>query len=328
MSEKKGNLILEDLARELGVSKSTVSRALSGNGRIGGETRKRVLACAEAHGYAPNSIASSLARSKTNNIAVVIPSEAFSNEVPFFQQCLMGVCESAARRQYDVLVAPVGENDIDVLRRIVAKRKVDGALLTRSLVTDYPADFLKEAGIPFVTVGSSDNAGVIQVDTDTVSACRALTQKLLSERPGSIALILGNGSYIVNRNRRAGFFAAFSDAGKPLSDALILSDVYGGKGARQAALTAIGAGAKTIVCGDDYLCAKAAEAVTECGSDVRLASFYNNDALKKLPPVHAVIDVDVRSYGITAGEVLLDLLASKPVPRMTHIPYRILQYER
>lgn len=323
MTGRKDNLQLEDLAAELGVSKSTVSRALSGKGRIGSETRKRVLAYAEEHGYAPNSIASSLARSKTNNIAVVIPSEAFSNEVPFFQQCLMGVCEAAARRQYDVLVAPVGEADISVLRRIIANRKVDGVLLTRSLVVDYPADFLKDAGIPFVTVGSSDDDSVIQIDTDTVTACRELTRELLETEKDRIALILGNRTYIVNRNRRAGFVSAFADTQR--GKALFFDDVSGGRAVRQAVLAAVEKGAGTIVCGDDFICQKAAEAVLGLPG-VRLASFYNNETLRKLAPVQSAVHVDVRSYGITAGEVLLNLLDGKTVERKTFIPHAILRF--
>jgi DNA-binding LacI/PurR family transcriptional regulator len=85
------------------------------------------------------------------------------SEIPFFHECLMGVCEASIQRDYDVLIAPVGEGNISVLKRIVSRRKVDGILLTRSLVVDYPADYLKAARIPFVTVGSSSDANMIQV---------------------------------------------------------------------------------------------------------------------------------------------------------------------
>ncbi|MEN6338495.1 MAG: LacI family DNA-binding transcriptional regulator, partial [Clostridiaceae bacterium] len=209
MTLKKQNLVLNDLASELGLSKSTVSRAISGNGRVSGETRKRVLEYAESHGFTPNSIASSLARSCTNNIGVVIPSEAFYNEIPFFQECLMGVCEAASKRNYDVLIATIAEGDISVLKRIVSNRKVDGILLTRSLVVDYPADFLKAAHVPFVTVGTSNDPGIVQVDTDTVAACRTLTNQILQFCTTRVALILGSLDYIVNKDRLEGYSLAF-----------------------------------------------------------------------------------------------------------------------
>ena len=65
MEEEKKIYTIEDIARELGVSKTTVSRAISGKGRIGKETKERVLAYIEEHDYKPNVIAKGLAQSKT-----------------------------------------------------------------------------------------------------------------------------------------------------------------------------------------------------------------------------------------------------------------------
>ena len=65
------NITIADVAEALGVSKTTVSRAISGKGRIGRETRERVLAYIEEHDYKPNVIAKGLAQSKTYNICVV-----------------------------------------------------------------------------------------------------------------------------------------------------------------------------------------------------------------------------------------------------------------
>lgn len=325
MTKKPKKLILDDLAAELGLSKSTVSRAISGNGRVSEETRKRVLACAKLHGYAPNSIASSLARSRTDNIGVVIPTEAFYNEIPFFQECLMGVCEAAAKRNYDVLVATVGENDISVLRRIVANRKADGILLTRSLVVDYPADYLKAARVPFVIVGSSGDEGIVQVDTDTAEACRELTASVLKQGKKRVALILGSLQYIVNRNRLDGFHAALAAEG--VGQTLVYADVEGGKAVREACLNAVNAGAEHILCGDDFICAKVVELLNGLGGTaVRVSSFYNSELLRNLTRVDSVVDVDVRSYGEAAGEALLRLLAGEPVAQKTYVPHRILRF--
>ena len=71
---KKGNVItISDVAEALGVSKTTVSRAISGKGRIGEATRQKVLAYIEEHDYKPNVIARGLAQSKTFNLCVVMP---------------------------------------------------------------------------------------------------------------------------------------------------------------------------------------------------------------------------------------------------------------
>ena len=68
-SENDKAMTIHDVARELGVSASTVSRAISGKGRIGAATRDRILDSIEEHGFYPNAAALSLAQSRTNNIA-------------------------------------------------------------------------------------------------------------------------------------------------------------------------------------------------------------------------------------------------------------------
>lgn len=327
MKLNKQNLVLNDLASELGLSKSTVSRAISGNGRVSDETRKRVLEYAEMHGFTPNSIASSLARSRTNNIGVVIPSEAFYNEIPFFQECLMGVCEAASKRNYDVLIAPIAESDISVLKRIVSNRKVDGVLLTRSLVVDYPADFLKAAHVPFVTVGTSSDPAIVQVDTDTVTACRTLTKQILVSCTTRIALILGSLDYIVNKARLEGFTQALQEAGREIEPSLLFTNVTGGKSVKDACVRAAANGAKCILCGDDYICAKVVEQLVASGrTDVNVSAFYNSDILRNLPLVSSVVSVDVRSYGVAAGETLIRLLEHEPIEQKTFVPHTILNY--
>ncbi len=315
------------MAVELGLSKSTVSRAISGNGRVSDETRRRVLEYAERHGFSPNSIASSLARSQTNNIGIVIPTEAFYSEIPFFHECLMGVCEAASQRHYDVLITPIGEDDISVLKRIVSQRKVDGVLLTRSLVVDYPADYLKTARIPFVTIGSSIDPDIIQVDTDTADACKTLTGHILETKNVRLALILGPLEYIVNRNRLEGFTAALAAAGLERSDVTVITGVSGGKNVRSACRSALEAGADYLLCGDDFICAKTVEELREddCGN-IRVSSFYNSDILRNLPFVEHVISVDVRAYGIASGNLLIDLIENKPIQKKTYIPHTILHY--
>lgn len=328
MPHERHNLILDDMAAELGLSKSTVSRALSGNGRISDETRRRVVDYAERHGFTPNSIASSLARSQTNNIGVVIPTEAFYSEIPFFHECLMGVCEASIQRDYDVLITPVGEGNISVLKRIVSRRKVDGILLTRSLVVDYPADYLKAARIPFVTVGSSSDANMVQVDTDTTTACQTLTEQVLERSGQTPALILGPLDYIVNQNRLEGFSLALATAGRALTDATVVSGISGGKNVREACRSVTQSGVDSIICGDDFICAKVIEQLREDGrGDIHVSSFYNSDILRNLPFVDLVVSVDVHAYGIASGNLLIDLIENKPVPKKTFVPHVILQYK-
>lgn len=82
MSGEK-NITISDVAEALGVSKTTVSRAISGKGRIGEATRQKVLQYIDEHDYKPNVIAQSLAQSKTFNICVVMPGDYALVDLPF-----------------------------------------------------------------------------------------------------------------------------------------------------------------------------------------------------------------------------------------------------
>ena len=75
-TEEKKIYTIEDIARELGVSKTTVSRAISGKGRISHATRDRVRAFIKEHDYRPNVVAKGLAQRKTYNIALLMPKDS------------------------------------------------------------------------------------------------------------------------------------------------------------------------------------------------------------------------------------------------------------
>ena len=146
MGEKENkNITIGDVAKALGVSKTTVSRAISGKGRIGDATRQRVLDYIEEKHYRPNPMAKGLADQKKYNICWAIPGDSNVHELPFFQRCMAGVCEVTMATDYDVLISLVYEDNISHLRRIVENRKVDGIILGRTLVDDMSVKYLKPA---------------------------------------------------------------------------------------------------------------------------------------------------------------------------------------
>ena len=151
---KKGkNITIADVAEALGVSKTTVSRAISGKGRIGKETKERVLAYIEEHDYKPNVIAKGLAQSKTYNLCVVMPGEYDVVDLTFFQECLFGIQEIAGIMEYDILLSICKNSDISSLERIIANHKVDGVILMRTFVEDKQVEFLQQKKMAFVTIG-------------------------------------------------------------------------------------------------------------------------------------------------------------------------------
>lgn len=88
-NDENKNLTIADVAEALGVSKTTVSRAISGKGRIGIATRDRVLKYIEEHDYKPNVIAKGLAQSKTYNLCVVMPADYAVVDLSFFRNVFL-----------------------------------------------------------------------------------------------------------------------------------------------------------------------------------------------------------------------------------------------
>ena len=223
MSDAK--ITIDDIARALGISKTTVSRAISGKGRVGLETKKKVLEFIEEHDYKPNMMARALASQKTFNIGVVWPDDYNAVDLPFFQRCMIGVSEVTSSYGYDILVSLITGDDISGLKRLIDNHKVDGIILTRTLVNDKPAKFLKESGIPFVTVGSCDDPDIISVDNDNFSACKELTSILIAKGLKRLALIGGSAGHIITRTRYEGFLEAFKEMNLTVDPNLVYLDV-------------------------------------------------------------------------------------------------------
>ena len=119
-------MTLDEIARELGVSKSTVSRALSGKGRIGERTRERIVAYAGEQGRRlPGTPQEDV---KTGNLGVVFPVDVYENANSYFQDCLLGICEAASFMDFNVLIAMGTASDISGVRALAEKRKVDGII--------------------------------------------------------------------------------------------------------------------------------------------------------------------------------------------------------
>ena len=113
------NLTIDDIARELGVSKTTVSRAISGKGRISSATREKVQKYIKDHNYRPNAAAKALAENKTYNLAFVIPRSFISLDLPYVRQSMGAAAEEAAKQNYTLLLCLTTDDDPSLLNSIL-----------------------------------------------------------------------------------------------------------------------------------------------------------------------------------------------------------------
>ncbi|MEE1305099.1 MAG: LacI family DNA-binding transcriptional regulator [Agathobacter sp.] len=330
MSGEK-NITISDVAEALGVSKTTVSRAISGKGRIGEATRQKVLQYIEEHDYKPNVIAKSLAQSKTFNICVVMPGDYALVDLPFFQEAIMGIQEIAGMMEYDILLCICQENDITGLQRIIMNRKVDGVILLRTVVDDPQIDFLMGRNIPFVATGSSQNKKVIQIDHDHKNACKELTSIILMKGMKRISILGGDEKIVANQTRMKGIKAAYEENGTPLDESRLYMNLESRPFIEKAVEEALEKGTDCILCMDDAICSQALRKLREkhvkVPKDVKVASFYNSSVLENNVPSITSLSFDARELGMTACKNLLNQIEEVEVPVRTLLPYEVILKE-
>lgn len=326
--EEKNKITIGDVAEALGISKTTVSRAISGKGRIGQETRKHVLEFIEENGYRPNLIAKGLAHSKTYNISWTMPGDSAVPSLPFFQRCMLGASEVALSEDYDILLTMVYEDDISQLKRVATNRKVDGFILGRTLMNDIGAAFLKESGIPFVTIGSSQLGGVVQVDNDHIRACRELTKILIMKGLHRIAVIGGGMNHVVNHTRLRGFQMACEELEINQDPDMIYLNNEAAADVERAVDDALRKQAECILCMDDRVCSatlsKLRKEEVQIPTDVKVASFYNSELLENNQPAITTLQFEPKELGATACRTLFDILDGKPVENKQLVGYEVL----
>ncbi len=327
----QNTVTINDIARELGVSKTTISRAISGKGRIGSATREKVLSYIQERGYQPNLIAKSLAVSRTFNIAVVLPTDTEFDEIPFFQACLHSITDEVTTRDYDVVVSIATGDDISGLRRIIRNQKVDGVILTRLVANDKAVAFLRETSVPFVVIGSSADESLVQVDTDHYVGCRDVTQYVLAANYRDVVLLAGNRDHQVNKDRFEGFSAALDSAKKTVQEDGVFWDMTSRDRIASVLPTLLERGTDCLVCMDDVICGRVLAWLQQNGhtvpDDVSVVSFHDSPVMELHNPPITALHVNVRELGATAGRIILDLIDGKDVSRKNRVGYDFLVRE-
>lgn len=321
-------MTIDDIAKALNISKTTVSRAISGKGRVGLETREKVLKYINENNYRPNALAKGLAQSKTFNIGFVMPGDYNIVDLPFFQRCMWGISTKASSMDYDVIISMVMEGDISQLVRLIDNHKVDGIILGRTIEKDDPMEYLKSAGMPFVVIGSTACESVIQIDNDHLAGCSELTSLLLLKGLRKIALISGNMSHIVNQNRLNGYREAFVKNKVPIDSSLIYTDADNGLKIESIVKDLLQKRAECILCMDDAICSHVLNTLNrenvKIPEDIRVASFFNSSLLENNQPAITSLQFDVAELGIVSCQMLIDLINKKEVPKKTLLGYELI----
>jgi LacI family transcriptional regulator len=331
---------LRALAEKLGLSITTVSRALDGYDDVALATRKRVVEAARELNYQPNAAARSLRKQRAETVAVVLPTDPGRIGPQHFLDMLFEAAKTLGDSGLDLMLLPaVGRGDeLDTYRRMVDGRRADAAIIVRTRVDDERVTFLHERGIPFVTHGRT-NGKIVHafVDGDGQQGFHDATRVLLDLGHRQIAHIAAPSIYTFARERRAGWYAALSDAGLS-EEALEASAEPNETGGYAAADQLLRSGRRptALLCATDTMAIGAMRRIKDMGlvpgreiavigHDNLLAGAYTDPPLSTMeiaaPDMGRMIaEKLIALLGGAKPEDLQDILPVRQVPRATHAP--------
>jgi LacI family transcriptional regulator len=317
----KGPITIKDIAKALGVSASTVSRALRGSYEINPETKKEIIEYAERFNYRPNPIAQSLKANKSMAIGVVVP-EIANN---FFSQAINGIEAIAYNRGYHVVIAQSHESfdreeiNLDHL----VSRRVDGILISLSSETEDVSHLteLQSQDVPIVLFDRiSDGIQTHKVTANNFQGSYELTKHLIASGSTKIAFITSSSYMSITKERMDGYKAALAENQIPFEQDYIKIVNWGGmvQAETDQAITELFSlqdPPQAIFSASDRLTMGTLSSVLKQGykvpQDVAVAGFTNLNAAELLNPPLTSIVQPAFEMGQVATELLIDLIESK-----------------
>ena len=314
-------LTIKDIAKALGLSTSTVSRALRDSYEISPETKKLVLEYAEKNNYHPNPIALSLKERRSRSIGVIVCEIANS----FFSQTINGIESIAYNNGYNVIIAQSRESfDREMINlQYLTSRSIDGLIISVSTETkDF--SFLKELherGLPIVFFDRIvDEIETHKVIVDSYKGAYDATAHLIKNGHRHIAAVTNSAYLSITKERLGGYKAALADHGIEVHDEMIKHCHHGGMilvEVEEAVSQLLDLPQKP-----DAIFATSDKLTTGClrvlkarkinvPEEMGLVGFSNTDLTELLDPPLTIIKQPAFEMGELATTLLLQLIESK-----------------
>lgn len=313
-----------DIAKELGISKSTVSRALTGHPNISKETQKRVLELAKKLDYQKNTLALSLVKHQSFSLGAVVPELI----APFFSLAITGAQEVTSRAGYTLFICQSNESYLTEVANVkaLAERQIDGIITSLSKETTDIEHLrnIQRKGIPLVMFNrvSADLEVSKVVVNDREGAFQAVEHLILAGYK-RIAHLAGPKNLLISQNRLNGYLDALRTYNFPIEDELITSyDLSKGQ-ARVALMRLLDLPQvpDAIFCINDPTAIEVMQILKVRGikipDDIALVGFSDDPASSLIEPSLTTVAQPIIEMGQVAAQLLLDQIqgdAEKFVP--------------
>jgi DNA-binding LacI/PurR family transcriptional regulator len=318
---KKPNLTINDIAKALKVSKSTVSRALRDAHDVNPKTKKQVQEFAERHDYRPDSQAKGLRSRSTKTIGVIIP----AYNIPFYSIAICGIQDYAMKMGYNVMVCHSNEQYDTEIKNVEAllNANVEGIIISVARDTEKNEHIkkLKRKGIPLVLFNRViEEFKASKVVVNDYYGALNMVNYLLKTGCREIAHISGPENLLLSKNRKAGYMEALKQAGIPVDFNLIVEGdftIESGEECMQKLLEN-NAGIDGIFAVCDAVAFGAMKVLKEKGikipAEISVAGFTNEPMAALVEPSLTTVKQPIYEIGETASKLLFAQFEDPELP--------------
>jgi len=329
---------IDDIAREAGVGKSTVSRVISGNGYVSDKTRAKITKVMEAMNYQPSAAARNLSRQESDIIGLILPE--VNNQ--FFSDILKGVSQMVDKWGYTLMLSSSEndpERDFRALRAMISQRVCGLAYIPAIDYNDDPwysrlDQLLKQLGCPVVILDRPlERFEFDTVMTDNYSGAYAATEALIQAGHRRIGIVAGDMQLFIGRERFEGFRDALRQNGLRLNEEDVIDGRFDEQITYEKTLQMFKRGrcpTGFLVCNNlsTFGFLKAVEEMKlRIPEDVAFVSFDKlvGQDIYNIPYTH--LDRHVLTQGLQAMQVLLRRIHTpdRPVEKIVNLPEVVLR---
>ncbi|MDP2339043.1 MAG: LacI family DNA-binding transcriptional regulator [Bacteroidota bacterium] len=309
---------IHDIARELKISASTVSRALNDNPRISLKTREKIKAVADSLGYRPNTLASNLRNKKSNTIGIVVP---LINR-HFFSSVISGVEDVAYKAGYTVVIAQSNDlaaKEVNIVQSMYSNR-VDGLIISIAMQTEA-FDHLKLFSKKHIPLAFFDRV-VSEIETDKIvvddfAGAYKVTQHLIDQGYQRIGHLAGPQNLMIYLHRKEGYLEALKKNNIPFDESLVLINTLTSEDGVTAAkqLMSLSNPPDAIFCGNDITALSVMIYLRDRGiripQEVGIVGFSNEPYSKVVSPSISTIAQPGFEMGQKAAELIIRKIENK-----------------
>ncbi|MHB0875541.1 MAG: LacI family DNA-binding transcriptional regulator [Anaerolineae bacterium] len=316
------DLTLEDIAKQAGVSRSTVSRVVNGQPNVREHVRKHVLEVIQSTGYHPNVAARTLASQRAWMIGLVLPRSVGSFFTdPYFPRLLQGVAQACNQCNFTLglFLVSTKEDEEKIFPRVSRKGLLDGILVQSGQIGDRLIDRLVGSSMPLLIVGRPlVPDGVSYIDVDNVAAAADAVTHLIRLGYRRIATIAGPANSTVSIDRKEGYLRALREHGRTAEEALIAEGDFTEAGGYDAARKLLAAKPDAVFAASDMMAIGGMRAAREGGlsvpGDVAFVGFDDLPLAAVSRPQLTTVRQPIYEFGLKAVEVLIDLIENGVSP--------------